>query len=1225
MGQRVPPAMPRRVRLFGALHIETAQRSVSLTGSKLQSLFAFLLLHPDTFHTRDHLANLLFPDAPPERVRRHLSDTLYRLRQALGEAWLVVDSQRVGLRAGPDLVVDVWQFEQLCSHTDLSSLEQAVALYGGDLLPEIYDDWILVRRVALHEKYLSCLLRLGEASEQHNRPAAALEYYQRLAHADPLREEAHRGLMRMYARLGRYSAALQQYARLGQLLTAELQSTPLPETVALAATIRTEYQATLKAAAPPKPFVGRQPERTLLLRHVEQTQHGRGCLVLLEGQPGIGKTRLLELLAESARWRGLTVVTGRAQELDAVTPYAPLDQAFQAALVGARSDQIQAQLSPVMVAALSALAPRLRSTFTMHLVAPPNMPAALTEGWRLLTQPTPYLLILDDMQWAGSACWEALQFTAHLATMPLMVVLAYRPDDVRASPDAWQALRALDRELAPPRLRLAGLTAAECNELACELGYTLTANQLTMLHHSTDGNPLYVQETLTGHDPALGPAPLLNTLLQRRLNGLSATARAVLEIAAVLGREFTHSIWHAIGGNAVFSALPELVAQRFIQETAAGYSFQHDLTREQTYQSIPSERLRALHAQAADALAREHADPATLAWHSEQAQRWALAERYHRLAGEQALRSYTYHAALHHFDRALDLLSHLNADPASEYLTLLCRRMRVLGVVGPVPALRADVDAIERVAATTGNPAALLEALEARVALLSVDSQPDTMQATAERALALARELDDRSAEARILRTYNLYRILVSSVRPVAALPELQRAVALAESVRDYPVLVAALCTLAFTNRLIGRSDAAYMHASRALALAETYPELAPARANAVQMLAEVALNRSEWELARATMRTAIGLLEGLNDKLALAIAYFMFTAITCAMGQHAEALTAANDLQELVRTGQVPPDSNWALYVYACAIETSVQAGDLAAAEQIACTVYGLIDCSQDVQATIYLLTSLGSLRLVQNQPRDALGYLTRAVHLWQEAPSAILSTPLLHAVAAYLTGSAAAARVSLALVEQEKVDNDVTYYDVLYFFTRFLVYGSPADLHAAHTEIQRQAALFRDERLRAAFLQNVRLNRMIERLWRVRPLAPTIRSAASLWVQFTQLYRPGKGPRAETEAHMAMPHRAAVSLARADAPLGRKLSDTDYAAVTWTVYAPEDEQFRKPDERRRHVLRRLIEEAATQGAAPTDDDLAAALGVSRRTILRDMEHLARSGVPLPTRRRRA
>jgi tetratricopeptide (TPR) repeat protein len=132
---------------------------------------------------------------------------------------------------------------------------------------------------------------------------------------------------------------------------------------------------------------------------------------------------------------------------------------------------------------------------------------------------------------------------------------------------------------------------------------------------------------------------------------------------------------------------------------------------------------------------------------------------------------------------------------------------------------------------------------------------------------------------------------------------------------------------------------------------------LYPARAEALRVLAEVVLNRGEWELARGTLQTAIPLLEELNDRWPLAFAYFMATSVGYAMGQHAEAQNFADRLQTLVRAGNLAPDSPWMLYVYTCTLDAAVHSGDLPAAEQLAATVRDMADRCDDVQAALYLL----------------------------------------------------------------------------------------------------------------------------------------------------------------------------------------------------------------------------------------------------------------------------
>lgn len=358
--------MRRQVWLLGALRVESEKGPLPIRGSKARGLFAFLVLQPKVPYTREVLADLFWPDAPPDRVRRNLTHVLYRLRQALGPAWLRVAGDRVALRTGADLWVDVWEFERLHKAGDLASLEKAVALYAGDLLPEIYDDWVLVHRVVLREKYLAALLRLGQLAEQHGKLTAAFEYYHRLTQADLLHEEAYRGLMRTLAGLGRLAEALATYTRLEGLLEAELGVLPAEETRRLAGQLRSELELARQVVAfdrqrlTHQPFVGRGQERATALAAVEAAIARQGGLLAIEGVAGIGKTRLLEEIASGARWRGATVAAGSATPHPAASPFAPLIDTLAAALAGARATQVETLLPAETLAALSPLHPAWR-------------------------------------------------------------------------------------------------------------------------------------------------------------------------------------------------------------------------------------------------------------------------------------------------------------------------------------------------------------------------------------------------------------------------------------------------------------------------------------------------------------------------------------------------------------------------------------------------------------------------------------------------------------------------------------------------------------------------------------------------------------------------------------------------------------------------------------------------------------------------------------------------
>jgi predicted ATPase len=462
------------------------------------------------------------------------------------------------------------------------------------------------------------------------------------------------------------------------MLDEEFQAPPLTETQALARTIRAEYEGLPDRPLRQKPFVGRRYERALLLQHAEQAQEGRGGFVLVEGEAGLGKTRLIETLAEGAAWRKIGVAWGRARELARQAPYAPLVEALHAALAGPRATMVAERLHPSVVATITGLLPELAGeqgsgkslsvggAINAGAELPPmrendgqrfNLTAALADLLEALSAIVPSVIILDDVQWADPGLWEAMRaLVPRIASWRLLVVLSYRATELRTDLAAWQTLCDLDSALAPPRVSLRGLTPDDCADLARRLGAHIEHSTITALHRQTDGNPLFVQELLAAKDDPRATATL-HSVLERRLAQLDALARAALEAGAVLGRAFTYPVWRSVVGSDVLAALPAIEAGRFLEENEDGYIFQHDVMREYVYHAIAPERRRTLHRRAATVLSAATAEPSTLAWHYTQAEDWAEAVRAHREAGDAAARIYAYNPALGHYSQALELLA----------------------------------------------------------------------------------------------------------------------------------------------------------------------------------------------------------------------------------------------------------------------------------------------------------------------------------------------------------------------------------------------------------------------------------------------------------------------------------------------------------------------------------------------------------------------------------------
>jgi DNA-binding SARP family transcriptional activator len=219
-------------------------------------MLAYLLLyqhrHPHTAGPRrDLLANQFWGDYDERHARRCLSTTLWRLRSALeangvpaGTYILTSGNDEVGFNFASDHWLDVVVFEReiderlkqppaTMTPADVEALEKACSLYKGDLFQDCYDDWILRERERLHLLYLKCLGHLMQYHDQKGEYGRSLEYGRKILASDPLREQVHRYMMRLYLRNGEQSQAVQQYHTCRRVLRSELGIEPMAETQAL--------------------------------------------------------------------------------------------------------------------------------------------------------------------------------------------------------------------------------------------------------------------------------------------------------------------------------------------------------------------------------------------------------------------------------------------------------------------------------------------------------------------------------------------------------------------------------------------------------------------------------------------------------------------------------------------------------------------------------------------------------------------------------------------------------------------------------------------------------------------------------------------------------------------------------------------------------------------------------------------------------------------------------
>ena len=594
------------LRTFGPVTVRIAgeEPPARLLWRKHLALLVYLALSPRRTRGRDQLIGLLWADKAEPAARHSLNEAVRVLRRAAGDD--AVETANGQLRLG-DVECDVDRFDALAR---ASSWVEAAALVEGEFLEgfsvpgaSAFEDWLSAERAAWRSRAVEALVRASEVLLAAGDAAGAAGAGQRAAGIDPLSDAATRAAMRALALAGERGLAIDCLRRLERDL-ASLGSTPDPATIALAERIRTERPApapprAADAASRRPPLVGRAtPLSQLLDCWQEAAGRGTPALMLVDGEAGLGKSRLAEEVAGRARLAGAAVSIARAVEGDAAEPWNGLlalagPELREARGTGAAASGALARLAESLPEWADRF-PGARGAEAM------TTGRAFTSVLRAAAEEQPVLLVVDDAQWLDRESLLALLATLRdLAGLPLGVLLTVSP---RAVPAALDEARArIGRDHPGCAVRLEPLTEADIATLARWALPRLQGAALERLVRrvSTDsaGLPLLTFELL--HAVALGleldpsaswPAPfrtLEETLpgdlpdsvvsaVRVAFNRLGADARTVLCAAAVSGRRCTAADLVAGTGlqaAAVTAALDELEWGRWLESDARGYGF----------------------------------------------------------------------------------------------------------------------------------------------------------------------------------------------------------------------------------------------------------------------------------------------------------------------------------------------------------------------------------------------------------------------------------------------------------------------------------------------------------------------------------------------------------------------------------------------------------------------------------------------------------------------------
>jgi len=830
---------------------------------KATALLAYLALEQGR-HGRDVLAELLWPEYAPDRARAALRRTLSTLRSALGGRWLAVARDAVSLERD-GVLLDVDEFRRLAAGAELADLEQAAALQRGAFLAGFglrdsapFDDWQSLQAGTLARELGAVLDRLAEELGARGSHVRAIEHARRRLALEPLNETAHRRLIELYGASGERAAALAQYRECVRTLHRELGVAPTEETTAAYHAVREGVARRVAAVEPAPerareqlPLVGREREWAALLETYAAVGPD-GRLLVLEGETGIGKTRLTEELLGWARSEGSAATSVRCVEEEAGLAYGCAIELVR----GVLRDGRPATVSAPAAAEASRLVPELGTSPAPALDGPGAQARFLDGVSRTLLEAIagdrPGVLVVDDAHWADPSSLEVLAFlTRRLHDRPVLLVLTWRSEEAPAAHPVRRILAAAAQEGLGASIPLERLDRAAVAELAEAAG--AAPNLRARLYEKTDGVPFFVLQYLDARPDEDGDETLppgVRGLVESRIAAASDVAGQVLAAGAVLGRPFDADLVREVSGRneeETVASLEELMRRGLLVEVDSSYAFRHEQARRVAGDLTSSGRRRLLHRRAADALAardRSGASAGVVARHLRDAGRETEAAEWFRLAGLHARGLYANAEALAHFREALglgpddpaalheeigDLLT-LGGDYSAalesyeaaaalapaEHLASIAHRTGLVHLRRGAWEL-ADSSFAEALAALPDGAAVLEARLLADRSLTAHRRHGDEAQELARRALELAAAAGDRHA---LAQAHNILGILATGRGDHAeARSQLERSLELATDEADPSARAAALNNLALDLRAEGELERALELTEEALAL----------------------------------------------------------------------------------------------------------------------------------------------------------------------------------------------------------------------------------------------------------------------------------------------------------------------------------------------------------------------------------------------------------------------
>jgi DNA-binding SARP family transcriptional activator len=733
------------VSLLGEQYVEGSTATNLARSSRSIALLGFLAVHADAPQPRQRLAAIFWPDSSEQQARTNLRRELHYLRVLLGEdPSLVVEPATLMWREWPTCRVDVCVFRrerQLAlqalaagdQHAMLEHGTAAVEEYRGDLLPGMYDDWVLVERDELRRQCVELCDHLVAGWRDLGDLKKAVEYGKIRVRLEPLEELGYRTLMELQADAGDRAGAISTYHKCAEILEHELQVKPSQATEMLAERLLSSDSLDVPRTPSPRHartrftqrarLVGREQEFDQVLESWNNVVDGRPRLLVVTGDAGLGKSRLISELAHQARTDGAVVATTRCFGMAgtlALKPAAdwlrhPRMQRSLATLDGAWRTEVD-RLIPGAAGDIDG------GKHQLPLPEPIAASRAMVDAWRrhrffeglargILAVGQPTLLVLDDLHWCDEETAAWLPFLlGRAAGAPLLIAATARREELTANAEVSRLLLALRStgsliEMPLPPLGREGVRALADSLLEREL----SDEEVSLLVTATGGYPLYVVEAIRSASELDGDHPLssfadLSSVLRSRLEAASPHAREVARLASAVGRDFTLDLLTEASDldvDVVVRSVDELWRQGIFREQPSGYDFSHDLIRDAAYASVSPPHRWLLHRRIAQSLQILHGEreddvAAQLAEQYDRGGRPERARHYYRRAAQLAAAIFGNSEAVRCFRRCLELLAQQPAGRArdEEELDVLLEMSPPLNAIHGYtsPTLRATLE-----------------------------------------------------------------------------------------------------------------------------------------------------------------------------------------------------------------------------------------------------------------------------------------------------------------------------------------------------------------------------------------------------------------------------------------------------------------------------------------------------------------------------------------------------